>query len=189
MTKRATFIFFSTIFFAMGLSHSAAQAQLSRADRTFLKEASGLVLYQQEASKLATIHAVNPGVKNYAENLLRRHASAGLAPLARSRGVTAPLMQGNHRMTLNQLAKARGAAFDNLYIQKVALAAQRDEMAMLERAGPGLQDPAIRLWVQGVLPSLREQLAVAARLGGRGEALSAAKLARSTGSEKLIVAP
>lgn len=189
MNMRATFFRYSSIILVMALSHGAAQAQLAREDRAFLKAAAGATLFQQEASRLATIHAGSQNVKVYANGVLDRHASAELAPLARSRGVTAPLMAGAHRMTLNQLAKARGAGFDNLYIQKVAIAAQRDEAAMLQRAEPGLQDPAIRQWVQTMLPRLREQIAAAPRLLGRAAALSATKLVKSSGRDMPAVAP
>jgi len=176
MNKRANFYLFSSIILVMALTQGVAQAQLARVDRAFLKEASGATLFQQEASRLATIHAGKQNVRVYANGVLKRHAAAELGPLARARGVTAPHMAAAHRNTLNELVRAKGSGFDNLYIQKVALGAQRDEAAMLERAGPGLQDPAIKQWVQAMLPPLREQIAAATHLGARAAALPETKL-------------
>lgn len=166
MNKRTASFLFAAIALLMGTSPMSAQAQLARTDRAFLKEASGMTRFQEESSRLAADRARNLNVKVYAIALLKRHAAGDLAPLARSRGVTQPLMDGSHRKVLNQLTKARGAAFDSLYIQNIALQAQRDEAALLEQAGASVQDPELKEWARAMLPLVRGQIAEAASLGG-----------------------
>lgn len=170
MNKRTATFMFGTLVLVMAFTHLPARAQLARADRAFLKEASGMTRFQEEASRLAVDHARSLNLKVYATGVLKRHAAGDLAPLARQRGVTQPLMDGGHRKTLNQLGKARGAGFDSLYVQKVALQAQRDEVALLERSAGSLQDPALREWAQAMLPLVRERITEASMLaGGRAD--------------------
>ncbi len=189
MNKRtATFMFGTAVLFLALSQLSQARAQLARPDRAFLKEASGMTRFQEESSRLAVDHARNLNVKVYAIALLKRHAAGDLAPLARSRGVTQPRMEGAHRKTLNQLTKARGAAFDSLYIQKVALQAQRDEAALLEQAAGNVQDPTLREWAQAMLPLVREQIAEAGGLAGGGAVL-ARKAGKTETKHKFVSAP
>ncbi len=183
MNLRTRLFLSSSVAVFLACSHLQASAQIATSDRMFLKDALGMTRFQVEASQLAVSHASNLNIKVYATAMVKRHAAGDLAPLARARGVTPPLMAGTHRKTLNQLAKARGRGFDELYVQKIVFQAQQEEASLLEHASSDVKDAALVEWAAAMLPLVRDQLTEAANLTGK-KAGPARKIAGQVAPEK-----
>jgi putative membrane protein len=151
------------------MPRAAGPAGLAMGDRVFLKEAAEVSRFEVDASQLALHSAASPKVRDYAALLVRDHkeTGAGLLRLAHARGLTPPLMTGGHRKTLSQLAKAHGAGFDRVFLEKVGLEAHRDGIRSFEAAGNEVRDAELKAWIGATLPVMREHLAQAQKLAGK----------------------
>ena len=184
MNSRTSFLLFASVFVTFAARGLPAQAQpaatvpglragtpaaLAMGDRVFIKEASEISRFEVDASQLAVKGAANEKVRDYAATLVRDHkeAGAGLLRLSYARGLTPPLMTGAHRQTLNQLAKAHGAGFDRIYLEKVGLQSHRDSIKRFEVASNDVRDAELKTWIDSTLPLMREHLAQAQKLAGK----------------------
>src|SRR4051794_37794483 len=78
---------------------------------------------------------------------------------------TAVPLDANHAAILNQLASARGPAFDRLYGQAQRMAHQ-EALALYTGYSQNGSDPAMMQYTQSVIPHLQQHLAAANRLPG-----------------------
>ncbi|MBC7437684.1 MAG: DUF4142 domain-containing protein [Bdellovibrionales bacterium] len=147
----------------------AGQAQLATRDRVFIKDAAELGRFKVATSQLAMQQAASPRVSAFASSLVRdrQSADAGLRALSQAKGVTPPMMTGGHRKTLNQLAKAHGAGFDRIYLDKVGLQSHQEGIKVFEKAGAAVKDPQLKAWIDETLPMMRNHLAQAQIVSGR----------------------
>jgi putative membrane protein len=181
MNSRTGFFLAGAATAALAMGSMTAQAQppatpqaqrsgaLAVGDRVFIKEAAETSRFEVDASELAVKNAASPKVRDYAATLLRDHkvSDGGLLRLSHARGITPPMMTGAHRKTLNQLAKAHGAGFDRIYLEKVGLQSHRDSIKAFESAGNDVRDAELKSWIDGALPVLREHLARAQMMAGK----------------------
>jgi putative membrane protein len=181
MNSRTGFFLAGAAVAALALGGMPAQAQppaappaqrsgaLAMGDRVFIKEAAETSRFEVDASQLALKNAASPKVRDYAAMLLRDHkaADSGLLRLSHARGITPPMMTGAHRKTLNQLAKAHGAGFDRIYLEKIALQSHRDSIKAFESASNDARDAELKSWIDGALPVMRGRLAQAQMLAGK----------------------
>lgn len=139
-----------------------------RQERRFLQDAAAALRLQAEASRLAFEHAQDAAVHEIAAQLLARHADAqaGLLRLLHARGMALPLQGNEHWKTVKMLGRARGRAFDRLYLQEVVLRPVVDA-AYYQRIAAATADPALQRWIARQLQAMRHHQGLAQQLAPR----------------------
>ena len=146
---------------ALYAASAAAQARplapAQRLERRFLQIATANLRFQAEASRLADARSNNPAVKEVAGAVLARDRAAqpDLLRLLHARGMAPPIPVPAHTRVMKRLAKLNGAKFDRLYIDDVVLATFRADLLNYEKLALEAEDPVLKQWVQGQLPTLR----------------------------------
>lgn len=137
-----------------------------REERAFLRSAAAVVRFEAEASKLALAKSQNPGVRGWASDMLRLQEGnqAELMHLLHGRAMALPMLENEQRKLLARLAKLSGAKFDREFMETVALR-QRAKLQAFERAQPAVADPAVKAWIERQMAPVREQMAIAERIG------------------------
>jgi putative membrane protein len=137
-----------------------------REARGFLRWAATAARFEAQASRLATTRAQRTAVREFAANLLEYHESADaeLLHLLHGRSMALPMVDNVQRKALNRLAKLSGEKFDREYIELVAQRRQREEIQHYQKALAAVSDPVLKRWIDGQLPSLRQQMAAAGQL-------------------------
>ena len=141
-----------------------------RDERRFLKDAAAASRFEGEAARMALDKTKDAGVRSFATALKDHHsaATATLQHLLHVRGMAPPMLDNDHRKTLNRLSKLRGTKFDRAFIDEVGLRQQHQDVQQYEKAALTSSDPALKAWVGNTLPELRGQLATAERLARPG---------------------
>lgn len=131
----------------------------------FLKEAAAASRFESEASRVALAKSNAAGVRTFATNLINHHASAGvtLQQMLQMRSMAAPMLSNEQRKVLNRLGKIHGTKFDREYLDEVALRSGQESIASFERASASVRDPALKAWIDRMLPTMRYQLSMADR--------------------------
>lgn len=153
--------------FAAGSAAGARRMTPEQRDEwRFLKTAAAASRFESEASRLAMNKSGNPRVRAFAAMLVDHHGGAGTALqyMLHGRGMAPPMLADDQRKILNRLAKLHGARFDREYIEQVGLRYQLEDVRLYEDAAATVHDPALRAWVSGSLPVLRDHLDAAQRL-------------------------
>lgn len=166
--------------FAPQAAASARQlAPAEREARRFLKDAWASSRFQVDAAKGASSRSADAEVRSLAASSRTTHARARdeLLGMLHQRGLAAPMLETAQRRTLTHLARLKGAKLDRAYVQAVA-AATAAELAQCERAASQVDDPALRRWIDRIVPILREQLRDAQRLAASRHEAEPARPAR-----------
>jgi predicted outer membrane protein len=137
-----------------------------REERAFLRTAAATARYETEACKLALVRSQNAAVRTWAQDLLRRQDAdnAELLHLLHGRAMALPMLENDQRRQLSRLGKLSGTKFDREFMATVALR-QRAKLQYYEKAQLAAADPALKDWIERRLAPLREQAAVAERMG------------------------
>jgi len=136
-----------------------------REARRILKEAAASSRLQVDAARLALARSSDGAVRSLATTLSTQQVAAGneLLRLLHQRGMAAPMLGNSQRRELTRLGKLRGVRFDREYIATVIAEAQ-DELALCDKAGAAVQDPAIAAWIARASPELQYDIENAQRL-------------------------
>lgn len=171
--------------FAAGSAPFAKRLTLEqREEWRFLKEAAASGRFELDASKLALSRSSDPQVRSLAATLVNHHGGAQprLQKMLAVRHMAPPMLANEQRRALNRLARLHGSRFDREWLESVALRSQQDAVAAYEKAAQSARDPALRSWLEQVLPTLRWQLQAAERLSGAGT-----KYARIAPSPRAVI--
>jgi putative membrane protein len=145
------------VFAVAGLPSQAAE--LDASDARFLQAASGAGMFEVQAAELAGKRAKDAQVRAFAAKMLEQHTAVNkeLKALAASKNVSLPGQPAEpERATLLELRDRTGAAFDQLYIQKVALDAHVTANRLFETAAKESQDAQVRDFAVRTLPMLSD---------------------------------
>jgi predicted outer membrane protein len=172
------------VFAASSLASVRRLTPEEREEWRFLKEASAAGRFELDASRLALTRAGDAKVRSLAASLVEHHAAAQprLQQMLAARSMATPMISGDQRKALNRLGKLQGAKFDREWLAAVGMRSQQDALATYERAAQSASDPALRGWVEQVLPAVRSQTQAAERIAGGGT-----KYARIAPSPRAVI--
>lgn len=180
-----------------GASHAGTQqlpvVGISSTELEFMLQAARINHAEIEAAQLALQRARDPGLREFAQELLRDHRSANtqLRQIALSRSVALPTGPSRqHQRMLDALRGLRGEAFESEFIQRAGLEAHRETIALHRaQASRDHGDAALRNHARSTLKTLQRHLDMAAGLhaaaahGGAGR--TAEGSARGTAGNEL----
>lgn len=150
--------------------NGSRQSMLSASDQTFLENAAQGNQAEIQGSKMALEKSNSAEVRAFAQTMIKDHTAANekLMALATRKGYNAPtapsMMQATELKGLNLFS---GNAFDKAYVDRIGIAAHESTIKQFETAAQGANDPDIRAFAQGLLPSLRHHLEMAQLLNQR----------------------
>ncbi len=145
-----------------------SDVHLSRADRTFLREAARGDFAEIQAGQLAEQQARGESVKTFADRMVKDHSAVNdkLTTLAQSLSVTLPTKPS--RTDVKQMDKLKGlsgAAFDRAYARNMVRDHRMDIRAFEHEAKYGTNSD-VKSFAEATLPVLREHLSLAEQLPG-----------------------
>jgi putative membrane protein len=154
-----------------------ANADLPRADRSFMEKAAQSDQTELQASKLAQSKAADADVKSFASHIITDHtkASQELKQLAQSKGVQLPdEPSAAQQAQLKTLAAQDGEKFDRAYADMIGVKAHREAVALFQSAARQATDADVKAFAQKTLPTLQQHLKMAqtlhSQVGGKGAA-------------------
>lgn len=151
--------------------------QLARGDRKFIQEAAEAGMYEVQAAQLAASKATDPGVKSFADTLVKDHQAANneLVQLANAKKVELSAAPPRaKRRDLEKLGRLSGKDFDERFVREVGVKDHSKDIKQFEKASGNVKDAQLKAWIDKTLPHLREHLAAAQKLpqAGRTDASS-----------------
>jgi predicted outer membrane protein len=123
-------------------------------DRLFLTKAAMGNMAEIMTSQLAMQKSKNAQVRQIAQQMVTEHsrAQSELIPIMQRRGVPVPTTVGAmHTATFQQLQRARGNNFDQLYMAAQA-EAHEETVSLYQAALPMVNDPDARAYITRNLP-------------------------------------
>jgi putative membrane protein len=142
-------------------------AQLSAADKSFLKAAAEDGLFEVEIARLAADHASDSAVKSYAAMLVDQHSATNdkLRQIAASGGVQLPTgVPPDKQKQIDKLSKATGPEFDKQFVQTVGVKDHKDAIDLFEKASKESKSAEVREFASTTLPTLKAHLDAAQKL-------------------------
>lgn len=139
----------------------AHAADLSRGDKNFVEKAAQAGMFEIEASKLATANADSADVKSFATMMVTDHTAVAqeLQSLASTKGVTLPAdLPRGEKSTIKDLQADKGAKFDKVYTDKVAVSAHKDAVKLFTNEVKDAKDPDLKAFAEKTLPALKAHL-------------------------------
>lgn len=133
------------------------------ADMLFAREASLGGQAEVQAGKLASNKAQNEAVKAFASHMVDDHSHAGERLAGLLKGDTYPntsQLDMDHKVVLEQLGKANGKSFDELYIRSQIVDHQKTVQLYEWIIGNG-QDPRLQSYAMETLPIVMRHLEAA----------------------------
>jgi putative membrane protein len=152
-------------------SETSKDDQLARGDRKFIQDAAGAGMFEVQIAQLAASKATDPNIKSFASKLVDEHQQANneLVQLANAKKVELPAAPPRaKRHEIEQLGKKSGNDFDKAFVEHVGLKDHEKDIKKFEKASGKVKDPELKAWIDKTLPHLREHLAMAQQLSGKG---------------------
>jgi putative membrane protein len=134
----------------------------------FIKEASQGGLYEVDLGKLASTHATNDGVKEFARMMQQDHgkSNADLKQLAiKKKFVISMALDAEHKDSYDRLAKLSGDEFNREYIN-VMVSDHEKDLRDFQRVAETSTDPDVKTFANNMLPTLKKHLQEAKRVSG-----------------------
>lgn len=143
----------------------ADKTSLSAADKDFINKATEDNLSEIKLGQLAVEKGQSTAVKDLGRHLVDDHtrANADLKQLADNQGLTLPMeMSASDKGAYDKLASLSGADFDKSFIDHQVTDHQHD-VAEFQKEASRVKNPALKSWVNQVLPTLRQHEEMARR--------------------------
>jgi putative membrane protein len=145
-----------------------AQAEVSGADKEFLKKASESNFAEIQAGEMAQKKGTSSQVKMMGEHIVKDHKKAEeeLQKLAKTKGVEIEEDTTMGKQTeAASLSKAEGEKFDKEFLEH-QVKDHKAAIALFETEAKKGSDPEVKAWAEKTLPVLQSHLAMAQ--GGEG---------------------
>ena len=162
----------SFLAFLVAVSALPAAAATSP-DTQFAMQAAQGGMAEVQSGRLAMTKSTNAVVRAFAQKMVADHTAnnAKLAAIMRSEGLTVPAtVDPNSRAVMMRLQRARGRAFDRLYLRSQVAGHQQMQMLMQSEVNGG-KDGRLKSYAQTTLSAVNMHLSMAksdvAQLGGR----------------------
>lgn len=125
-------------------------------ERTFLAQGLERSRNEAEISRLALGWAADSGIREFAQQLATdyRQIATDFEALARRKTVEVPIQPASFPQEYRQLAATSGAAFDRVFVSRVAAASER-MLRLCETTLAEAKDPDIRDLAGSLLPTIR----------------------------------
>lgn len=154
---------------------AADAARLHAADQTFIANGTQAVATQRDAARIATSRSADRDVKAFAERVSSDNAKISDALRAASpRGVDVPKNDPDAAV-LASINNLRGADFDKVYIEQVALAGEQKALSAFQAEIAAGRDEQLKDAAKKALPTIQEHYAMAQDLAKRKHLSSAAQ--------------
>ncbi|RYY88520.1 MAG: DUF4142 domain-containing protein [Comamonadaceae bacterium] len=149
--------------------------QAQRLERHFLQISAENLRFQAEASRLVLARSANLAILELASDTVARQQAVQpeMQRLLHARGMAMPLPDAGHDKLLRQLAKAKGAKLDRLFVDDVLLRSCQADVANHERLVAVGDDAVLKAWIERQLPALRQQVDRAGKVLPAGAPLRA----------------
>lgn len=129
----------------------------------FASEAAEGGMMEVQLGELAQSNATSPKVKEFGQMMVTDHTKANeeLKELAQTKKIALPAALGTEKMNkYNELREKKGNEFDKAYIEYMIKDHEEDIELFREESKEG-EDPEIRAWAGGKLPTLEHHLQAA----------------------------
>lgn len=149
-----------------GQTGKQATAQVARADRKFIEEATEGGLAEVELGKLAQQKSQSTMVKEFGSRMVQDHSKANdeLKEIAESKGVQLPgAPDKEHQKDVEKLSKLSGAEFDREYAAHM-LSDHKKDVSEFKKAADKSKDGDLKAFAGKTLPTLQEHLTMAQNL-------------------------
>lgn len=147
---------------------SAAQGKVLTAKEFAAKVEMGNE-FELQAAEIGRSQAQDPKVKDFAETLLKDHTQAGkdfLQAMGGKAPSTKPQLDKEHSDMLAELKKAKGASFDQHFVQMMLKDHQKDAQLFDSFAQSG-DDPQLKAFAQKTAPVIHAHLKTAESLSAK----------------------
>ncbi|MFM0124972.1 DUF4142 domain-containing protein [Paraburkholderia sp. RL18-101-BIB-B] len=146
---------------------TADAGRLHAADQTFIADGTKAVATQRDAARIATSRSTDRDVKAFAERVSADNAKISDALRAASpRGVDVPKNDPDAAV-LASINNLRGADFDKVYIEQVALAGEQKALSAFQAEIASGRDEQLKDAAKKALPTIQEHYAMAQELAKR----------------------
>lgn len=154
----------------MAVAVPVAPPPLSDTDQAFINAAAASDAGEMQSSQLAEAKARNPRIKAFAAKMVADHTESTqkLTTIAQAKGVTvnaAPTEMAQKMET--KLEAAKPGMFDREYVTG-QVASHRAAASALQSEIDNGQDADLKAFAAATLPIVKQHLAMAERLSGRG---------------------
>jgi putative membrane protein len=146
---------------------SVASGELSRADKSFIEEAASGGLTEVEVGKMMAQRATHPGVREFAERLVKDHTQANeeLRRIAANYGVSLPATpDAKHRAMVEKLANEKGAELDREFLRTFGVKEHQKDIKDFQKQAQSGDNGELKAFAAKTLPKLQEHQAMAQRL-------------------------
>ncbi|HZQ63262.1 MAG TPA: DUF4142 domain-containing protein [Casimicrobiaceae bacterium] len=142
---------------------ASASSKLDRADRKFIEKAAEDGMKEVEVSRTVADKASDPGVKAFAERMVKDHTEANkkLMDLAQSKGLQLPTdLKRGDRKDVDKMAKMDPDKMDRSYM-KDQVKDHKKDVKEFEKEAKNAKDPDVKKFAADTLPTLQEHLKLA----------------------------
>lgn len=155
-------------------------ANVTAADKKFVKDAAQGGLAEVELGRMATEKASSDEVKKFGQRMVDDHTKANdeLKQVAQSKGIDIPTgLSAKDKMLKERLSKLSGPGFDRVYMQNMVKDHKQDVADFARESRTGA-DPAVKDFASQTLPTLKSHLREAEKIAPMTQSAST-----GTGSE------
>lgn len=138
--------------------------KLSASDYKFVTDAAAGGLAQVQLGQIARDRASDPGVKKFADKLVKEHSDVNeqLTQIASQKGVTLPTdISASEKRETDRLLKLSGPDFDQAYMKHI-MRDHKKNIKTFARESQKAADTDVQSWAAKTLPTLQDQLKMAA---------------------------
>ncbi|MFL5493585.1 MAG: DUF4142 domain-containing protein, partial [Gemmatimonadales bacterium] len=139
----------------------------SRADSSFIREATVGSLLEVRLGNLAKDKAANAGVKQFAQQMVTDHTrmAGQWTALGRSNGIPEATLDQTQLQEVTRLGQLSGPQFDREYMVTMIQDHARDAETFRSQ-GPTAQSPQVRQLAASGLTTIQQHLQMAQQVGG-----------------------
>ena len=144
-----------------------ASTKLSKADRSFMRDAAFAGTAEVKASQLAVTKASDPQVKEFAQKMIADHTEANnkLKRLAASKGVTLPTEPSpTQQKSIQSLEGKAGSNFDRQFMDEFGTKAHHEAVGLFREEVQSGEDSDVKSFAVQTLPTLEKHLQHAAHV-------------------------
>lgn len=146
---------------------AANSTPLSEADQQFAMDGAKADLMEIQSANIAQTNAESQRVKDYAAMMLRDHTTSSneLKSYVADRVMLPDSLPAADKKHMDAMVKMKGKAFDNHYM-KMMTDDHSKVISKFENASKTANDPQLKTWAEGTLPTLKMHLDSAKAIRG-----------------------
>jgi putative membrane protein len=153
---------------ASGAALAAEAESMVPEPSIFVERATMASMTELEAAKAALARSQDPGIRTFAERMMKDHTAsqAELASLARGKGIATPTrLDAEHQAALSAITSKTGTDFDRAFSEHMNM--DHTKAIALFEAATKSPDPELAGFAKKTLPTLKEHKKLAEKLPGK----------------------